>query len=383
MAAASLVRLRAHGSPCRTAPRSRGVGKLAPRACRWCPGPRTGSRRTSAGRWRARRGLHPTARRSPRRLRTGGRKARSWWRSSATRTGTSCTRCRMQAALVVRAPSPPRQGFDLALFAGVPAGIEPDPSSYPHELLGLWAWNGDVGAFWGASPSVPRAGFGAGYPAGLATYKGDAVGLHAAGGATTKFLADVALVADFDDGTTSGTVDGFRSFAGEALGQLSVTLAETGFSAGRRAALRRDLGRGCGQRALGRALVRRRGRVSGRDLRLRRGRRRLCGPGRVQRAIRSVGHGRRPGRSGLDRSVTGVNRPQGSLGGFQGWRGRDQTLSAGFRHYARCDQQPLPSAEARSAPSRFARRTFINEFVSMTGTEHAPGMKDRHEVRNP
>ena len=132
--------------------------------------------------------------------------------------------------IVVRAPSPPRQGFDLALFAGVPAGIEPDPSSYPHELLGLWAWNGDVGAFWGASPSVPRAGFGAGYPAGLATYKGDAVGLHAAGGATTKFLADVALVADFDDGTTSGTVDGFRSFAGEALGELSVTLAETGFS---------------------------------------------------------------------------------------------------------------------------------------------------------
>ena len=133
--------------------------------------------------------------------------------------------------ILVHAPGPPRQGLDLALFAGVPAGIEPDPSSYPHELLGLWAWNGEVGAFWSASPSVPQAGFGDGYPVGRATYEGDAVGLHAAGGATTKFLADVALTADFDGSTVSGTVDRFRSFAGEGLAGLSVTLGEAVFSA--------------------------------------------------------------------------------------------------------------------------------------------------------
>ena len=134
------------------------------------------------------------------------------------------------SSIVVHTPGPPRRGFDLALFAGVPAGIEPDPSSYPHELLGLWAWNGEVGAFWGASPSIPQAGFSDVYPAGRATYEGDAVGLHAELGATTKFLADIALVADFDAGTVGGRVDGFRSFAGEALGGLSVTLMETGFS---------------------------------------------------------------------------------------------------------------------------------------------------------
>ena len=123
------------------------------------------------------------------------------------------------------APSPARQGFELAMFADVPANIEPDPSSYQHELLGLWAWNGEVGAFWSASPSVPQAGFGSGYPTGQATFSGDAVGLHAAAGATTKFLADVALTADFDTGTVGGTVDKFRSFAGTSLGGLSVTLA--------------------------------------------------------------------------------------------------------------------------------------------------------------
>ena len=132
---------------------------------------------------------------------------------------------------LAHAPGPPRQGFDLALFAGVPAGIEPDPSSYPHELVGLWTWNGEVGAFWYASPSVPQVGFGDSYPVGRATYEGDAVGLHAAGSVTTKFLADVTLVADVDGGTVGGTVDRFRTFAGEALGGLTATLEETGFSA--------------------------------------------------------------------------------------------------------------------------------------------------------
>ena len=122
-------------------------------------------------------------------------------------------------------PSPAREGLELAMFADVPANIEPDPSSYQHELLGLWAWNGEVGAFWSASPSVPQAGFGSGYPTGRATFSGDAVGLHATGGAPTKFLADVALNADFDTGTVGGTVDKFRSFAGTSLGTLSVTLA--------------------------------------------------------------------------------------------------------------------------------------------------------------
>ena len=56
------------------------------------------------------------------------------------------------------------------------------------------------------------------------------MGLHAGAGATTKFLADVELVADFDSHTVSGGVDGFRFFAGETLGDLSVTLDGTGFS---------------------------------------------------------------------------------------------------------------------------------------------------------
>lgn len=133
----------------------------------------------------------------------------------------------------VRVPSPPRDGFSLALFTDMLPGIQPDISSYPHELLGVWAWrgeNGEVGAFWSKSPSIPPVEFGAGSPIGTATYEGDAVGLHSANAAVTKFLADVELVADFEAHKVSGEVDSFRSLTGEALGDLSVKLAETGFS---------------------------------------------------------------------------------------------------------------------------------------------------------
>jgi hypothetical protein len=134
------------------------------------------------------------------------------------------------ARWVVRVPSPPRIGFSFALFTDMPPGIEPDLSSFPHELLGMWAWNGDAGAFWSRSPSIPPVEFGAGSPTGTATYEGDAVGLHSGNEAVTKFLADVEMVADFDAHTVGGAVDRFRSLTGKALDDLSVNLAETGFS---------------------------------------------------------------------------------------------------------------------------------------------------------
>ena len=133
--------------------------------------------------------------------------------------------------IVVRVPSSvPRQGFGLAVFTDLLPGIEPDLSSYPHEVMGVWAWNGAAGSFWGLSPSIPAASF-ADMPAtGTATYEGDAVGLHAASDGVAKFLADAALVADFDSLTVDGRVDGFRTVAGESLGALSVTLGEADFS---------------------------------------------------------------------------------------------------------------------------------------------------------
>ena len=136
------------------------------------------------------------------------------------------------AQLVVRVPGPlPRQGFDLALFTDLIPGIEPDLSSYPHEVLGVWAWDGDAGAFWSRSPSVPPVEFGSRSPTGRATYEGDAVGLRAADGAATKFLAEVEMVADFGGNTVGGTVDGFRALSGKALGAPAVTLSQTGFPA--------------------------------------------------------------------------------------------------------------------------------------------------------
>ena len=138
------------------------------------------------------------------------------------------------ARIVVQAPSSlPRQGLALAVFTDLIPGIEPDLSSYPHEVMGMWVWDtggGEAGVFWGMSPPVPPVEFGPGSPTGTATYEGDAVGLHAAAGAATKFLADVEMVADFDSRTVDGEVDGFRDFAGTSLGDLSVALGETGFS---------------------------------------------------------------------------------------------------------------------------------------------------------
>ena len=133
--------------------------------------------------------------------------------------------------IVVRVPSPlPRLGFSVAVFTDLIPGIEPDLSSYPHDLLGMWAWGGAAGAFWSRSPEIPGVGSTGISPSGRATYEGDAAGLHAAGGSATKFLADVEMVADFDARTVGGTVDGFRSLSGKSLGDLSVTLGGTGFT---------------------------------------------------------------------------------------------------------------------------------------------------------
>ena len=137
------------------------------------------------------------------------------------------------ARFIVQVPFPaPRQGFELAAFTGLIPGIEPDLSSYPHEVLGVWAWEdeGAAGAFWTRSPSVPPVDFGPAFPTGSAVYEGDAAGVLAAAGTASKFVADVSLVADFDDGTVGGAVSGFRSLTGGALNDLSVTLGETGFT---------------------------------------------------------------------------------------------------------------------------------------------------------
>ena len=136
------------------------------------------------------------------------------------------------ARIVVRVPFvAPRQGLELAAFTGLIPGIEPDLSSYPHEVLGVWAWEGETGAFWSMSPSIPAVRFDRASPTGMATYEGDAAGLHAANGTATRFLADVRLVADFNDRTVNGAVNRFRSLAGTPLGDLSVTLGAAGFAA--------------------------------------------------------------------------------------------------------------------------------------------------------
>ncbi len=137
------------------------------------------------------------------------------------------------ARFIVQVPFPaPRQGFELATFTSLIPGIEPDLSSYPHDVLGVWAWEeeGEAGAFWSRSPSVPPVDFGPASPTGRAVYEGDAAGLLAAAGMATKFVADVRLEADFDGGTVGGAVNGFRSLAGGPLGDLSVTLGETAFA---------------------------------------------------------------------------------------------------------------------------------------------------------
>ena len=137
------------------------------------------------------------------------------------------------ARFIVQVPFPaPRQGFELATFTGLVPGIEPDLSSYPHEVLGVWAWEegGEAGAFWSQSPSVPPVDFGPASPTGRAVYEGDAAGVLADAGTATKFVADVRLEADFEGGTVGGAVNEFRNLEGAALDDLSVTLGETGFA---------------------------------------------------------------------------------------------------------------------------------------------------------
>ena len=135
------------------------------------------------------------------------------------------------ARIMARVPGPPNQDFRLALFTDLIPGIEPDLSSYPHELLGVWATADEAGAFWISSPEPPAAAFDATSPTGTATYEGDAVGLRAANGAAAKFVADVEMVADFGANTVSGRVEKFRSVvAGKAIDGFSVTLGAAPFS---------------------------------------------------------------------------------------------------------------------------------------------------------
>ncbi|WP_446831598.1 hypothetical protein [Candidatus Foliamicus sp.] len=114
----------------------------------------------------------------------------------------------------------------LALFAAVPAYIEPDPSSYPHDLLGLWSHDGELGAFWTRSPAPPPALDVRGLRAQEIVYRGDAVGLHMAGETATQFVAQVELAADFGAQTLGGTLSGLRTFSGDALGGAPITLGE-------------------------------------------------------------------------------------------------------------------------------------------------------------
>lgn len=115
------------------------------------------------------------------------------------------------ARFVLHVPGPvPRVGFDLSMFTTLPLGIEPDLTSYPHELLGVWAWESDVGAFWSRSPEIRPVSLDARL-VGTATYEGDAAGVYASGAHVGHFIADVELRADFDHHTISGTVDDFRA----------------------------------------------------------------------------------------------------------------------------------------------------------------------------
>ena len=136
------------------------------------------------------------------------------------------------ARWVVRVPELPHEEFDIALFTTLIPGIEPDLTTYPHDVFGMWAWEGEVGVFWTRSPSIPEVDFGHRLaPAGIATYEGNAVGLHTLGFDAEKFRADVRLTADFDARTVGGSVDSFRSLDGEPFGTPAIRLGETGFSA--------------------------------------------------------------------------------------------------------------------------------------------------------
>ena len=212
--------------------------------------------------------------------------------------------------VAVRIPSPlPHPGFSVALLTDLIPGIEPDLSSYPHDLLGMWAWNGSVGAFWGRSPELPGVASSGISPSGTATYEGDAAGLHAAG----------RVCDEVPGGRGDGR--GLRPAHGGRRGRRVPFLrghvsrrsdGDAGRDRLRAAGRRREgvhrhgrrdrVGRHRGQRRVGCALVGRRGLDDGRDVRLRCGRRERRGAGRVQRMLVRVGGRREPGRAG-DRSV--------------------------------------------------------------------------------
>ena len=120
------------------------------------------------------------------------------------------------------------EGFRFSLFTDQDPAREIALDTVPHHYLGIWEWNGEIGTFWTKSPSLPETV--ALQEGGRATYKGNAVGLHAAGNTTTRFLANVSLEADFATGMVCGTVDKFRSLAGTSLDDLSVTLGQVNFS---------------------------------------------------------------------------------------------------------------------------------------------------------
>ena len=132
----------------------------------------------------------------------------------------------------VRAPGISRRDAELALFANVPAFIEPDPSSYPHDLLGFWARNGEAGAFWGASQPIPDRFGGKFNSTGSGAYSGDAVVLLSEGGTVRMLQAHVELEADFPLRTVAGVVSRFLSVDGGAKKDLFLSLVNTQFLAG-------------------------------------------------------------------------------------------------------------------------------------------------------
>ena len=54
---------------------------------------------------------------------------------------------------------PREEEFHLAPFTDLIRGIDPDLTSYPHQVFGKWAWDGNAGAFLDRSPSIPRVQF--------------------------------------------------------------------------------------------------------------------------------------------------------------------------------------------------------------------------------
>ena len=55
--------------------------------------------------------------------------------------------------LVARVPEERANGSRFAIFTNLIPGIEPDLTSYPHEILGIWAIGGEIGAFMEQKPA--------------------------------------------------------------------------------------------------------------------------------------------------------------------------------------------------------------------------------------